>query len=143
MATSRNWFKRHPESALPPHTATGSERYFSGSYRKDTTGDPPLTSLVVHAHDGKVGDGYKAVLEIVGGPPIADELARERHAAEARLTCYRRFSTDLPADGGTPALSPKLQAAVERSRQPERAPRASCPRCHLQLPATGVCDSCG
>lgn len=54
-------------------------------------GDPPLTALVVHSTDGKVGQGYKAVLEVAGEPPVDNDLEREYHAASARLECYRRF----------------------------------------------------
>src|SRR5689334_7248823 len=40
-------------------------------------GEPPLTALVVHTDDGKVGVGYKEVLEVAGEPPLDDELERE------------------------------------------------------------------
>ncbi|RPK75523.1 hypothetical protein EES45_24820 [Streptomyces sp. ADI97-07] len=107
-------------------------------------GDPPLTALVVHKDDGMVGVGYKEVLEIAGQPPLQGVEERERHAAEARFTCYQRFGATLPPDGGRPALAPRYQAAVERrrSRAPEPPPRV-CAGCFVQLPATGVCDSCG
>lgn len=105
-------------------------------------GDPPLTALVVRVDDGMVGEGYKEVLEIAGEPPVDDVLDRERHAARSRLECYRRFGATLPADGGVPALAPLYQAAVERRRvRPESPPRI-CPRCSMQLPSTGTCDSC-
>src|ERR1700733_14511470 len=55
--------------------------------RAQRQGDPPLTALVVHTNDGKVGEGYKAVLESAGEPPVTDELEREYHAASARLEC--------------------------------------------------------
>ncbi len=126
-------------------------------------GDPPLTALVVHAADGKVGAGYQEVLAVAGQPPVLEEMDREQHAAAARLACYRHFGADLPADGGTPALAPRLRASMERktaSTAAERrtagtaaerrtaaaaAPRppAICPNCFLELPATRVCDSCG
>ncbi|WP_030242659.1 hypothetical protein [Streptomyces sp. NRRL S-350] len=110
-------------------------------------GDPPLTALVVHAADGKVGVGYQEVLAVAGQPPVAQEMDREQHAAAARLACYRHFGADdLPADGGTPALAPRLRASVARkavvTAAPPRPP-AICPTCFLQLPATRVCDSCG
>ncbi|MFF7995656.1 hypothetical protein ACFZDG_38525 [Kitasatospora xanthocidica] len=108
-------------------------------------GDPPLTALVVHAVDGKVGPGYQEVLAVAGQPPLAEEMDREQHAAAARLACYRHFGADLPADGGTPALAPRLRASVERKAAAvaEARPPAICPNCFLQLPATRVCDSCG
>ncbi|WP_369185749.1 hypothetical protein [Streptomyces sp. Y1] len=128
-------------------------------------GDPPLTSLVVHAADGKVGAGYQEVLAVAGFAPLAGEMDREEHAAAARLACYRHFGAELPEDGGTPALAPKLRAALLRKAS-AKAPAAGsgrsgasggsgaaaaaavrvqavCPRCFIELPATGVCDSCG
>ncbi len=111
-------------------------------------GDPPLTALVVRTDDGMVGEGYgegyREVLSVAGEAPAADELSREHHAAEARLACYRRFCTSLPADGGTAALAPRHQEAIARRRTAaaaERAP-AVCPGCSLQFPATGICHSC-
>lgn len=106
-------------------------------------GDPPLTALVVHSDDGMVGDGYKEVLEVAGQPPVHDALDRERHAAEARLDCYRRFGATLPRNGGVPALAPKFQATIERRRARTAEPPPVCRGCFVQLPATGICDSCG
>ncbi|QSB16862.1 hypothetical protein JQS43_11585 [Natronosporangium hydrolyticum] len=107
-------------------------------------GDPPLTALVVHAGDGMVGVGYEEVLKVEGLPSIVDEMEREQHAAAARLRCYRHFGAEIPPDGGTPALAPKLEATRERRRRnQEPSPRPLCPSCFLQLPATGWCDNCG
>ena len=113
-------------------------------------GDPPLTSLVVHAADGMVGTGYQDVLAVAGQPPIPDEMDREQHAAAARLACYRHFGADLPADGGIPALAPRLKTAATRrstttttAAAPAPRPPAICPTCFLELLATRVCDSCG
>lgn len=103
-------------------------------------GDPPLTALVVRGDSGMVGEGYKEVLEVAGEPPVDDPAEREDHAARSRLACYRRFCPALPAHGGVPALAPRLQAAVDR-RRPEKPPQI-CLRCSMQLPSTGVCDSC-
>ncbi|MFD7700331.1 hypothetical protein [Streptomyces caelestis] len=106
-------------------------------------GDPPLTALVVHTDDGKVGSGYKEVLAVAGEALVEDELEREHHAAEARLACYRRFGAILPPDGGVPALAPRLQASIERRRERADRPPRVCERCFVQLPSTGICDSCG
>ncbi|MGW2501956.1 hypothetical protein ACWCXL_12710 [Streptomyces sp. NPDC001588] len=105
-------------------------------------GDPPLTALVVHTDDGKVGSGYKEVLAVAGEPPVEDELEREHHAAEARLACYRHFRATLPPHGGVPALAPRLQANIERRRDRTEKPLRVCERCFVQLPSTGICDSC-
>ncbi len=74
-------------------------------------GDPPLTALVVHTDDGKVGSGYREVLAVSGEPPVEDELEREHHAAEARLACYRRFGATLPPGGGVPPSPPGCKPA--------------------------------
>lgn len=106
-------------------------------------GDPPLTALVVHTTDGKVGEGYKAVLEVAGEPPVENDLEREYHAASARLECYRRFCATLPPGGGVPALAPRLQESIVRRRsRAGGAPPRTCPTCFIQLPATGICDTC-
>lgn len=106
-------------------------------------GDPPLTALVVRTDDGMVGDGYKEVLEVAGEPPVEDVSEREQHAAGARLDCYRRFGATLPPGGGVPALAPRYQAAIDRRRARTEKPARVCGSCFVQLPATGVCDSCG
>ncbi|CAL9422180.1 hypothetical protein [Streptomyces sp. enrichment culture] len=106
-------------------------------------GDPPLTALVVRGHDGMVGDGYKEVLKVAGEPPVEDVLEREQHAAEARLRCYRHFGATLPVEGGVPALAPRYQALIDRRRTRTEKPPPVCGTCFMQLPSTGVCDSCG
>jgi hypothetical protein len=103
-------------------------------------GDPPLSALVVRVDDGMVGGGYEEVLRVTGGPSVADEMAREKHAAAARLDCYRHFGAVLPPGGGVPALAPKLRATLKR-RAPEPR-RPLCPTCSIQLPVSGACGSC-
>ncbi|WP_107771029.1 hypothetical protein [Nocardioides sediminis] len=105
---------------------------------------PALTALVVRKNTGMVGDGYDAVLRAEGIPPLEDAMQRENHAAQARLQCYRwARASDLPPDGGVPALAPKLAATVERQRKAQ-APRPArvCLRCNMAIPATGACDNC-
>lgn len=106
-------------------------------------GLPPLTSLVVHKHDGQVGVGYDEVLRIAGLSPIDDQLEREEHAAASRLACYRRFCSSVPADA-TPTVTPQVQSLADRRRRkPEPAARV-CPHCYMQLPlAGGSCPDCG
>jgi hypothetical protein len=95
--------------------------------------------------DGSVGDRYRKAL-LATGSTVAVEDVEER-AAEDRLECYRRYATDLPADGGAPRVLTRTPRATStpRSRatpKPERPAAAICPTCFMQLPATGVCDSC-
>jgi hypothetical protein len=97
----------------------------------DATGEPPLDSLVVSAHD-------------------------DLPAARLRLECYR-WAGSAPADGGEPA---PLSITVNRPARAASAPRetkaaapkrvaktdrpvAVCPSCFMAIPATGICDNCG
>ncbi|WP_346533419.1 hypothetical protein [Micromonospora sp. DPT] len=112
-------------------------------HRAHRQAHPPLTALVVHKDDGKVGVGYAEVLQMAGQPPVEDEMERERHAASARLDCYRYFhASGLPADGGKPALAPRLEQAVRRQHSTVPQPRPTCGRCGIQLPVSGACDYC-
>jgi hypothetical protein len=107
-------------------------------------GEPLLSSLCVRA-DGSVGPGYaKSVVEIFGGAAPEDP---DMHAAEERLKCYRHFGANLPADGGTAALTPQVAAArkrvvVKKRPSPTETSRPVCPTCHLMLPISGQCDNC-
>lgn len=115
------------------------ERVSKECARRD---EPLLSSLCVNA-DGSVGPGYvSAARGAYGRAP--DDL--DDHAAHERLACHRHFDApDLPAGGGVPALTPRLAATRARTRRaaPVRRETATCPACHMQLPATGVCDTCG
>ncbi|WP_183100267.1 hypothetical protein [Nocardioides pelophilus] len=104
---------------------------------------PPLTSLVVRKDTGMVGDGYDAVLTALGVAPLDDVMKREKHAASSRLECYRwANASGLPADGGRAALTPKLAASTARKAKANPPPAKVCPKCHMALLPTGVCDSC-
>ncbi len=108
------------------------------------SGDAPLASLCVQS-DGSVGERYRKALLATG----VDVTDVEQRAAEDRLECYRRYATDLPADGGVPRVLSRTPRATSSSPRPRATPRperpapAICPTCFMQLPATGVCDSCG
>lgn len=97
-------------------------------------GEPLLSSLCVNA-EGSVGAGYAPAAGDAYGETPGDP---DDHAARERLECHRRFNaSDLPPDGGSPA---PVRVRVERKAR-ER-PVATCPTCHMQLPATGICDEC-
>lgn len=98
--------------------------------------EPPLTSLCVH-QDGTIGPGYAQAPKSTIDAPGEDI---EIYAAEHRLLCYRKYASDLPPDGGVPALT-----QVERERRLRNAkqiPAASprCPECNIELPRSGICD---
>ena len=108
-------------------------------------GEPALTSLVVQKGDGTVGVGYDEAMRLTDGPDFADPLAREKHAAKARLACYQWADAKVPADGGRPALSPRFDQIHTRLRKERRAAEQPtiCPNCFMAIPPTGVCDNCG
>ena len=103
--------------------------------------EPLLSSLCVNAA-GSVGERYAQAVRDTYGEEPEDADA---HAARERLKCYTHFDADLPSDGGSAALTPKLSAARSRTRKAllVETPRPTCRTCHMQLPATGVCDHCG
>ena len=103
-------------------------------------GEPDLSSLCVNS-SGSVGNGYRTLVAATTGSEPADPDA---HAARARLACYRHFGAELPGNGGSPALTPKLAATRTRARKAahEARPVPLCPTCHLALTAAGVCDNC-
>ena len=107
--------------------------------------EPQLTSLVVQKTDGTVGVGYDEAMRLVDGDDFADPLAREKHAAKARMACYQWADAKMPADGGRPALSPRFDQIHARLRKERRAAEQPtiCPNCYMAIPPTGVCDNCG
>jgi hypothetical protein len=52
-------------------------------------------------------------------------------------------SADLPADGGRPALTPQVAERRERQRRQEVSAPRLCPACLIELPLSGLCDTCG
>lgn len=101
-------------------------------------GEPPLTSLCVH-QDGTIGEGYARAPKSVVDTPGEDI---ELYAAEHRLLCYRRYATDLPPDGGVPALTKAVAERRARKLSHEPVSPQVCPTCFMTLPATGACDFC-
>lgn len=129
-------------------TTRVSQRNWIGKVLSDVVqrchdeGLPALTALVVHKGDGEVGEGYGEVLRVAGLPSIDDKLARERHAAVARLDCYRHFGARLPADA-RPTLSVALEKRAARevkARPPRRG--EPCPTCFVETPLSGRCINC-
>lgn len=108
--------------------------------------EPPLASLVVNKSDGTVGVAYDEVLRITGADGIADPVLREKHAASARLECYRWAGASMPDDGGKATLSPRYEQIQARLRKERRAAELDapsiCPKCNMSIPPTGLCDNC-
>ncbi len=104
-------------------------------------GEPMLSALCVNP-DESVFDGYAAIVGAATGTTPPDPDA---HASHERLATYRHFeAAGLPADGGSPMIPLKLGAARARARKAAIAERPinKCPRCNLQTPANGICDTC-
>ncbi|MBK9477249.1 MAG: hypothetical protein IPL94_13790 [Tetrasphaera sp.] len=98
----------------------------------------PITSLCVH-QDGTIGGGYATAPQSV---KVDEDVDVDELAAAHRLLCYRKYATDLPADGGEAALAPKLAAARARRESTHRTPAALCPEHFMELSASGVCAAC-
>ena len=122
-------------------------------------GEPLLSAFCVDT-DGRIGDRYRRLA--VGLDPLAANDI-EMHAAAQRLAAHGYHGAIMPVDGGRPALPPQLAKArasapkatttrtrttrakapvARKPKKPELPPRAVCPTCFLQLPATGRCDTC-
>ncbi|MGO4856247.1 hypothetical protein [Arthrobacter sp. 2MCAF14] len=102
---------------------------------------PALSSLVVHATDGMVGSGFDEVLRAAGRVLPGTELERERAAAAERLTCYRAYCPEVPADA-VAQLTPTYEARINPVKKDAPRPKPVCVVHGIQLPATGVCDDC-
>lgn len=102
------------------------------------SGEVPLTSLCVH-QDGTIGVGYARAPKSVDVDLAADV---DELAAAHRLLCYRKYASDLPADGGKAELTPKLAEARSRRVTTSRPPARLCPAHFIELSVTGVCSLC-
>lgn len=102
-----------------------------------------MTALVVHKDDGMVGVGYKEVLEIAGQPPLqgwrnANGTLPKRGSRVTRGSVRRSLRTGEGRRSPPGTRQPSNVGAAEL-----RSHRRACAGCFVQLPATGVCDSCG
>jgi hypothetical protein len=92
--------------------------------------------------DGTIGDGYGTALVAIYGGEAPEDL--DMHSAEERLRCYRHFGAVMPADGGRAMLTPEETARRRKAAKQARedAPKATCPKCNIRLPAMGHCYYC-
>ncbi|HOB05270.1 MAG TPA: hypothetical protein PKM36_08375 [Propionibacteriaceae bacterium] len=127
-------------------------------HRCHATGEPPLTSLVVNPRDESVGVAYAEVLKLQGLAG-ANALAREKHAAAARLDCYLKYASNVPPNA-TPQLTstarraatapararaasgPRTPRAVKPEPVPDKPLNRVCPTCFLETPLNGECQNC-
>jgi len=110
--------------------------------RDSSAREEPLLSALAVNREGSVGTAYAAVVLELTGVTVDDA---DEHAARERLALHRHFeASDLPADGGTAALTPQLAATRARLRKAAVAARPvlTCPTCHMALLPTGRCDTC-
>lgn len=103
-------------------------------------GLPPLTSLVVHKDTGGVGDGYYN--REYAQESLTDPALRQQVAAQDRLTCYRAYCPDTPADAVPQMTELFVQKHARSTRRQDPPPEPVCPSCQLVLPLTGHCDWC-
>ena len=103
-------------------------------------GEVPLTSLCVH-QDGTIGIGYLRAPKAVAVDPDVDV---DDLAAEHRLLCYQKYADDLPADGGTPTVTPRVAEARARRATSKRADAEAklCPIHFVELSTNGLCSFC-
>lgn len=131
--------------------------------------EPFLSSLCVSVQ-GSVGEGYADAVEQARGERPVDP--DEHAAQERLDCYRHWEATGLPRDGGTPlrtahfktvrksgTSAPKPRVATARTATPRKTastPRKTasaatapppkpiplCPRCYIQVPASGVCDFC-
>ena len=112
-----------------------------------TEGKPPLSSLVVRAGTGGVGDGYVNHEHPEGFGSFAE---RQHAAAVDRLTCYRTYCDHVPEDAAPQMTSLYIakQTSLHIPRQSPRQkpasapPPGTCPTHNMVLPASGRCDYC-
>jgi hypothetical protein len=101
-------------------------------------GKPPLSSLVVTAETGGVGDGYVNHEHPHGFALFAE---RQQAAAVDRLTCYRTHCDHVPEDA-----APQMTSLYVAKHTPRQKPALStlkiCPTCFMALPASARCDYC-
>ena len=101
--------------------------------------EPLLSAFCVHA-DETVGAGYATVARDADGFEPADP---DVHAAEERLKAHRFHGAELPADGGSPRLPPRvIRRRARTSSARPRPPRTMCPNCFIEVNVDGVCGSC-
>jgi hypothetical protein len=72
---------------------------------------PALSSLVVRADTGMVGEGFGYWLELTGEPPQETKIGLEYVAAAERLKCYRACGADVP-ENATPRFTPVYEATL-------------------------------
>jgi hypothetical protein len=74
-------------------------------------------------------------------------VARTGEVPAARLACYEAYGAKIPTRkasrgaGRTRSATPAAPPTRKRAKVQERV-RPICPRCFVELPATGICDNC-
>lgn len=91
--------------------------------------------------DGTIGIGYLRAPKAVAVDPDVDV---DDLAAEHRLLCYQKYADDLPADGGTPTVTPRVAEARARRATSNRADAEAklCPIHFVELSTNGLCSFC-
>ncbi|PBB08252.1 hypothetical protein CKW39_10640 [Kocuria sp. WRN011] len=104
-------------------------------------GLPALSALVVRTQDGMVGDGFNEFFRLKHRAHLDDPLQLEWVAAQERLSCYRLYCADVPADA-TPMLTRQYVQRLDRKTSAPRTSQVLCSNCGMVLPTSGRCDWC-
>jgi hypothetical protein len=74
----------------------------------------------------------------------------KNHSGFVRFYCTAHKPAPAPAPAAVPAPTTRTRARVARERTaaprraaPDDAPKALCPTCFVEVPASGVCGMCG
>jgi hypothetical protein len=154
VATFSAVTRQHVLQAIAEYDDRGREA-FIGVY-----GFPPSAAETL-VHEGRTYDsravlgvahryatGRLAPSEEVGGDDVTAELLR-RNGFEvtggAVPTAHVKPARATASAATRPAARTTTKAATRTTRRPslDDRPAAICPTCFTQLPATGVCDTCG
>lgn len=81
---------------------------------------------------------------------LVDLPNTQRDDSAARIACYEAYGARKPrektapvrAGGRTRGETRPKKAPTRRTAKPEERVRPMCPTCFVELPATGICDTC-
>ncbi len=149
MATLSSVTRQHVLRAIAEYDDRGRDA-FIGVYGLEPSA---LESLV---HEGRSYDAAAVVgvahRYATGRVAMSDELGKQAAGVSALLRKHGFEVKDAPGRSAPVARTAKPRTTTARAAAPRKTssrttaderPPAICPTCFTQLPATGVCDTCG
>lgn len=114
--------------------------------RTDMDAEDWLDDVLKEINTRCVEAGKPKLIALVDMPGVTS-----REASAARLSCYEAYGARKPREKA--ATTRTAGARTRRETEPRKAPakravkpqdrvRPLCPRCFVELPSTGICDSC-